>query len=149
MKYFTIEELCKSDTANRLGIKNEPTVTDKQHLEELINELLDPLRGAWGSPIKVTSGYRGFKLNKAVGGSKTSAHYRGYASDLQPVKGTIKEFKDFVIKWLKETNINFDQCILESSNGAEWVHLGLRNGQNKQRKQFLEYKNGKYKTMHV
>lgn len=117
---------------------------------QLIEELLDPLREAWGSGIKVTSGYRGFKLNEAVKGSTTSAHYCGYAADLVPVNGKMKEFKEFVIKWLKTENRNWDQYIDEANtSGSEWVHLGLRNRQGKSRKQFLKYRNGKYSTLKV
>lgn len=149
MKYFTIEELCKSVTASKLGISNTPTETDRNHLEELINEILDPLREAWGSAIQITSGYRGFKLNKAVGGSTTSAHYRGYAADIVPVNGKIKEFKEFVKNWLKDGNRLWDQYIDETKGSSEWVHIGLRNSQNKQRKQFLQFKNDKYTTLKV
>ena len=142
MKYFTIEELCKSSTAKAKKIDNTPTEEHKKHLEELVDEILDPLREAWGAPIRVTSGYRGAELNKAVGGSKTSAHCNGYAADLQPANGQITKFKDFVKKWLK--NQNFDQYINEFSGTSEWVHIGLKNNAGKQRKQYLMYKNGKY-----
>lgn len=74
--YFTISELCKSDTAKQLRIDNTPSEKIKGNLTKLI-EFLNPLREAWGSPIKVTSGYRCPKLNRAVGGSTTSAHLKG------------------------------------------------------------------------
>ena len=68
MRYFTIDELCHSDTAIALGIDNTPNQEVKEHLVQLIEELLDPLREAWGSPIKVNSGYRCAKLNRATKG---------------------------------------------------------------------------------
>jgi hypothetical protein len=37
-----------------------------------VENILDPLREAYGKPIVVTSGFRCEKLNKIVGGSKTS-----------------------------------------------------------------------------
>lgn len=43
--YFTVEELCHSDTADRLGIDNSPSEEIRKHLEELI-EFLNPLREA-------------------------------------------------------------------------------------------------------
>lgn len=142
MKYFTIEELTHSDTAIALGIDNTPNSEIKEHLIQLINELLDPLREAWGSGIKVTSGYRCARLNKALkGSSPTSAHLIGYASDLVPMNGSITEFKRFAVKWLKENNIKFDQCICETNGrGSQWVHLGLYNLAMEQRKQFLNMK---------
>lgn len=139
MKYFTIQELCHSDTAIELGIDNTPNQEVKEHLIQLIEELLDPLRNAWGAPIKVTSGYRCAKLNRVLkGSSPTSSHLVGYAADLIPVNGDISGFKRFVVKWLKDTNAAFDQCLLETNGkGAQWLHLGLYNLAMKQRKQIL------------
>lgn len=144
MKYFTIKELCYSETAQKLRIKNEPTEEIKNHLSELIIKILDPLREAWGSGIRVTSGYRGPALNKAVKGSNTSAHCVGYAADLVPINGQMTKFKTFVKNWLKSSGIMWDQYINEFSGNSQWVHIGLKNRSGKQRKQFLLYKNGKY-----
>ena len=58
MKYFTIVELTKSATASRRGIDNTPSSTIKANLTELVDNILDPLREAWGAPIIVSSGYR-------------------------------------------------------------------------------------------
>lgn len=142
MKYFTINELTYSDTAIELGIDNTPNEEIKSHLVQLIEELLDPLRNAWGAPIKVTSGYRCAKLNRVLkGSSPTSSHLVGFAADLVPMNGDITGFKRFVVKWLKENNVAFDQCICETNGrGAQWVHLGLFNLSMQQRKQFLNMK---------
>lgn len=43
--------------------------------------VLQPLRNIYG-PITINSGYRGKRLNKAVGGSKTSQHMRAEAADI-------------------------------------------------------------------
>ena len=139
MKYFTINELTHSDTAIALGIDNKPNHKITEHLVQLIEELLDPLREAWGSAIKVTSSYRCAKLNNVLkGSSPTSAHLVGFAADLVPCNGSITEFKKFVVKWLKENNIAFDQCICETNGkGVQWVHLGLYNLSMQQRKQIL------------
>lgn len=139
MKYFTINELTYSDTAIELGIENKPNQEIKEHLVQLIEELLDPLRNAWGSPIKVNSGFRCSRLNRALkGSSPTSAHLVGFAADLVPINGDITGFKKFCVKWLKENNIQFDQCILETDGkGKQWLHLGLYNLAMKQRKQIL------------
>lgn len=146
MKYFTIKELCKSDTADAYKIDNSPTEEDKMRLVELIEELLDPLREAWGSPIKVTSGYRSKNLNRVIkNSSPTSAHCIGYAADLQPCNKKMAEFKIFVRKWLSDKA--FDQYIDEYSDKSEWVHLGYKNRSGKQRRQYLQYKNNKFTTI--
>lgn len=146
MKYFSIEELCKSETAKSKNINNSPSEEIKTHLKELVENLLDPLREAWGSPIHVNSGYRCEKLNKAIGGAKNSAHKYGYAADIVPANGKIYEFKLFVRKWLKENYIKFDQYIDEQKGNSHWVHLGYKHN-GVQRMQYLIYKGGKYSTI--
>ena len=129
--YFTISELCASDTAKKYGINNFPDATILSHLQQLIN-FLNPLREAWGSAIKVTSGYRCDKLNRFVGGSKTSSHLIGYGVDLVPANGKMNEFKSFIRDYMKMHV--FDQCIIEKSGKTEWIHIGLYNAKGQQRK---------------
>lgn len=143
MKYFSIKELTASLKATQLGIKNEPSKQATTNLESLVLNILDPLREAWGGGIIVTSGYRSAALNKAVGGSPSSAHRYGYAADIIPADGRISVFKAFVVKWLKENEISFDQYI-DESDGAEWVHIAIKSGSGNQRRQFLKYRNKKY-----
>lgn len=131
MKYFTIEELCQSETAEKCKIDNSPTEEIIEHLTLLVDCLLDPLREAWGSSIIINSGYRCPLLNKAVGGSKTSSHMSGWSVDMRPKNGKMEEFKRFVIDFIKTRF--WDQCILEKSGNVEWVHLSLYNNSGKQR----------------
>ena len=129
--YFTIDELCKSETAKKYGIDNTPNPIITSHLQQLIT-FLNPLREAWGSAIKVTSGYRCKKLNSFVGGSKTSSHLIGYGVDLIPTNGKMNEFKKFIVDYMK--NKMFDQCIIEKSGKTEWIHIGLYNLKDQQRR---------------
>ena len=135
MKYFTIEELCQSETAEKYKIDNTPSEEIKKNLKTLVDCLLDPLREAWGSPIIINSGYRCPILNKAVGGSKTSSHTSGWSVDMRPKNGKMEEFKKFVVDFIKTRF--WDQCILEKSGDVEWIHLSLYNNSGKQRKQIF------------
>lgn len=138
MKYFSINEMCNSTVAKRKKIDNTPNDEIIEHLTELINVILDPLREAWGNPIVVTSGYRSQKLNRAVGGVATSAHMLGYAADIHPANLENKKFMEFAEKWLKENNIPFDQLLNEypDKNGnPSWIHIGYKNKSGKCRKQ--------------
>ena len=56
MKFFTIAELCKSTTADRLGINNRCRQEHVTALTALVDNVLDPLRTWWGKPITVNSG---------------------------------------------------------------------------------------------
>ena len=147
MKYFSIKELTASFKATQLGIKNEPSKQATTNLESLVLNILDPLRAAWGGGIIVTSGYRSVALNKAVGGSPSSAHRYGYAADIVPADRRIAAFKAFCVKWLKDNQVNFDQYIDEVGGGSEWVHIGIKSPSGNQRRQFLKYRNGHYEAL--
>lgn len=82
MRHFSFQEFERSDTAYRHGIDNTMPDEAKKHVAALVDNVLDPLREAWGKPIMVTSGYRCPALNKAVGGVPTSMHTQGRAADI-------------------------------------------------------------------
>lgn len=132
-KYFTIEELTRTST----GLDNTPNEEETKHLEELI-DVLDGLREAWGSGIRVNSGFRSEEVNNKVGGSKTSEHRLGYAADIEPSNQKNKEFWDFIVDYVKTKNINFSQLINEKprNNIPSWVHFSI-NGLKGYRKQIF------------
>ena len=132
-KYFSLKELIYSEVAVKRKIDNTPSFTVVEHLSELTAKILEPLRIAWGSSIKVTSGYRCDALNKAVGGVSTSAHRLGWAADLQPGNGKIDEFGKFVKEWLVNNKVKFDQVIWETKGKTKWVHIGIRSTSGSQR----------------
>lgn len=131
--HFSLKELIASDMATRKKIDNTPSFEVVEHLSELTAKLLEPLRVAWGGPIKVTSGFRCEKLNKAVGGVASSAHMRGDAADLQPGNGKIDEFIKFTRMWLYNNNIKYDQLIDERSGRTRWMHISLYSSTGTQR----------------
>ena len=137
MKYFTISELCASDTARARGIDNTPSSGVTLALTTLIEKLLDPIREAWGGPITVNSGYRCQKLNAAVGGVATSQHLRGEAADISVgILAKNRQLFDRIVELQKAGQIEFDQLIDESNYA--WVHISYRQGRN--RNQILHLK---------
>jgi len=139
-KYFTLKELCASETAAKKGFDNFPSFEVVEHLRDLTEKILDPLREAWGKPIRVTSGYRCTKLNTAIGGSPTSVHKVGWAADLQPTSGKVDDFIDFARRWVMLNGIRFDQFIRETDKrtGSVWLHIGLYSPTGSQRGQFKD-----------
>ena len=130
MKYFSIKEMTKSNTATAEGIDNTPDQTITNNLIKLIEAVLDPLREWYGKPIIVNSGYRCEALNKAIGGAKSSQHMLGEAADI--TVGS-KEENEKLFNYIKD-NLEFDQLINESD--FSWVHVSYREG--RLRKQVLE-----------
>lgn len=125
MKYFSIGELIKSDVANTYGINNSPDMESKLNLIRLVDELLDPVRERWGSPIIVTSGYRCDKLNShpKVKGSKTSQHRYGQAADIIPKNGDVKGLFELIVSMIKSGELEVGQLINEYD--YSWVHISL------------------------
>lgn len=141
MKHFTINELCKSATATKLGINNTPPAHIVMNLKFLVELLLDPLREAYGKPIYVNCGYRCPELNAVIGGSRSSQHLSGLAVDIH-VKG---ESNAVLYELVKNHNLPFDQLILERGTikNPQWVHLSISRNNN--RREVL-YFNGKTYT---
>ena len=136
-KYFTINELTRSDTANKLKIDNEPKEeATKDNIMELM-KFLDGVREGWTEECKkkgygdavivVNSGYRSEALNKVVNGSKTSEHLLGTAADIEPKNGRNKEFFEWIKTYVADKN--FPQLINEypdKRNSPKWIHISIR-----------------------
>lgn len=121
---FKLSEFLKSDVGEAAGIKNEPDELVIARLRQLA-ETLELLRNIIGAPITIKSGYRNRALNTLVDGSATSAHMQGWAADIK-VKGHTPRL---VAKAIVESNIKFDQVILESVSeftpDGVWVHISI------------------------
>lgn len=121
--HFTIEELYASATAKAKGIDNTPNVQQMINLVYLAAYVLEPLRMAMDEPIKIGSGFRCQKLNKAVGGVYNSQHLKGQAADLC-IDGDIEKGKRW-FNYIKD-HLPFDQLIWEhNAKGTYWVHVSF------------------------
>lgn len=135
MKYFTIQELTISNTAQRKSIDNTPDQKAAAALTALVSNVLDPLREAWGKPIVVNSGYRCPKLNRAVGGVARSQHTKGEAADIRTLSNRRWE-NEQLFKLIVQLKLPFDQLIDE--HGYSWIHVSYAEGRN--RRQVLHVK---------
>lgn len=148
-KYFTYSEFTKSTKADSLGIDNIPkeekiqdNILELMHVMDIIRDGWTYIceENCWDSPaIVITSGYRCNALNQAVGGSDTSAHKIGSACDFKAQNGRNKELLEYAHQVLITNCINWDQLINEKPDSygkPSWIHLGLRNNKNQQRKQY-------------
>lgn len=125
-KYFSLQELSRSATALKMGIDNTPPPDVKVRLSALINNLLDPIREEWGSPITVNSGFRSPVLNKAVGGSATSSHLRGEAADITAGSADANRR---LFCMIIDSGLAFDQLIDEK--GYAWLHVSYSSALNR------------------
>ena len=144
-EHFSLKELTRSETARRLGLQNVPSDAEMANIQYTA-EQLEKIRAYGGRGIVVTSCFRSERVNKAVGGSPTSAHRFGLAADCDAIGLTSLAFAKEIIKMRDEGEIKFDQLILEfpeRGDGA-WVHIGFRRN-NPMRNQIMTAtkKNGK------
>lgn len=123
---FTLEELIKSDTANKYNIDNSPNEKTISTLKSLCENILQPIRDKLGKAIIVTSGYRCEKLNKKVGGVSTSQHVKGEAADIECYDN--KKLFDLISDMVKKGEIKVGQLIDEHK--YSWVHVSLPNLKN-------------------
>jgi hypothetical protein len=118
-KHITFKEATFSATAQRLGIKNQPTLEHLKAMITVAEKCFEPLREWYGKPLRINSFYRGKDLNKAVKGSLTSQHCKGEAIDIDA--GSISENKK-IHDWIKD-NLEFTQLINEYN--YSWVHVSF------------------------
>tara|TARA_R100001440_G_scaffold23689_1_gene38588 strand:+ start:17420 stop:17905 length:486 start_codon:yes stop_codon:yes gene_type:complete len=139
---FTLAEMLKSNTALRLNIVEQfnPNKLVIDNLTRLCKEVLQPIRDALEMPVRVTSGYRCKKLNKAIGGSNRSQHITGEAADIELwIRGEEKNaiLLDKIMQLYYQGKFNFDQLIIEYpdiSGIPKWVHISYSD---KNRNQIL------------
>ena len=123
-RYFTLEEITKSNTAIRQGIQNIPSKDQIFQVQQLCSVIMDRIRDHYNKPIQVLSGYRCQELNKAVGGSKSSQHMalnNDAAIDFKFYDHNIN--LESVFHWITQiSDIHFDQCIAEFLPEG-WIHI--------------------------
>lgn len=148
--HFSLHEFERSATAEKYGIDNRVPSKFVPVLQQLCQEVLEPLRSFVSQPIIISSGYRCNQLNIKVGGAYASQHTLGEAADIQlPLTSytawddnrrhtDIEEARRW-FDWL-ERNTDFDQLILETANGKDyWIHVSCRKNRKKNRHQVIRY----------
>lgn len=119
---FTLSEMIKSETALRHNMDNTPGEKEIENLKRLAEKILQPVREHYQKGVKVNSGYRAPAVNQKVGGSPTSDHCKGQASDIE-IPGVANAD---LAKWITE-NLEFTQVILEFYTqgipDSGWVHV--------------------------
>jgi zinc D-Ala-D-Ala carboxypeptidase len=115
---FYLYEFLESEVAKKYGIENHqysPKNKVVKNLEALVENVLQPVRTAWGSAIRISSGYRSPKVNKIVNGVKSSQHLRGEASDIYPINAEGRKQRNKIAELyalIKKEIKDWDQIIL-------------------------------------
>lgn len=126
-KYFSLKEM----TATSQNLPNSPETWEEFSALRDTALMLDELREKFGQGIRITSGFRSAAVNAAVGGSRTSAHRKGRAADIQPWKNTKKNMVELANLCRSLINATYvDQVIIYTPDGKDtedikWIHIGF------------------------
>tara|TARA_R110000765_G_scaffold21870_3_gene56191 strand:- start:1543 stop:2037 length:495 start_codon:yes stop_codon:yes gene_type:complete len=135
-KNFSLAELTKSQTAERMGLNNSPNEDQTENLRLLCERVLQPIRDHFDDVVTISSGFRDPILSRKIGSSEKSQHCRGQAADFEIFSVDNNKVSD----WIKE-NLMFDQLILEYFQPGEpnsgWVHVSYNKDINMNRKEYL------------
>ena len=129
---FTLDELTKSQTAERKGINNNPSPKQIENLKALAVNILQPIRSHYNEALQISSGFRCAELCVAIGSKITSQHVadeNAAAADFEIWGRDNKEVATYI-----RDNLEFDQLILEfyqqGKPSSGWVHCSYKTDGN-------------------
>ena len=120
--HFTLVEFTRSHKASKRGIDNSAPRAVRNNLRRLSNRL-EAIR-QWAcdhQALHISSGYRCFELNTAVGGTRQSYHLYGLAADLYSNHMDANELFLRIREAHREGRLaGWDELIVEDDR---WVHF--------------------------
>ena len=147
-KHISYHEGTYSQTGVRKDLDNTPADDQLKRMEEVAENLFEPLREWVGGPIKINSFFRGEPVNTAIGGSRKSQHMKGQAIDIDDTFGhkTNAEMYHYI-----KDNLDFDQLIWEfgTDKNPNWLHVSwVSHRPNRKKLTIAKKVNGKTKYIH-
>lgn len=137
-KFFTFEELTDSEEHPELVPQNRIDAKKYINAGKRLSKLLESIREILGNePIKVNSGFRNAKLNKAVGSkSKNSKHTLFEAVDIKPSNMSIREAFNKLIEAKRAGKLGDLRKVLEEGG---WLHIEVSMSQDDYRGFFVSH----------
>ena len=142
---ITLDEMTKSDIAERKGINNNPSPKQIDNLKALAVNILQPVRSEFDKPLIIRSGFRCAELNIEIGSSINSEHCadnKSAAADFEIPGVDNKE----LAQWIRD-NLIWDQIILEFYKEGEpssgWVHCSYSSDLNRKQSLIAYREDGK------
>ena len=80
-KNFSLAELIKSQTAERMGMENNPSEGEVENLRLLCERVLQPVRDHFNKVVTISSGYRNEILSKKIEKPKEWNHKEEKSTD--------------------------------------------------------------------
>jgi zinc D-Ala-D-Ala carboxypeptidase len=130
---ITLDELTKSQVAERKGINNNPSPEQIENLKALAVNILQPVRSHFDKPLIISSGFRTAQLCIEIGSVPSSQHCaddNAAAADFE-IPGV--DNRELAL-WIK-SELEFDQLILEFYKDNEptsgWIHCSYSTNANR------------------
>ncbi len=141
--HFTLEEMCFSQTAQRMGIDNMPPQPIIDNLLRTANGLERVRAHLNANAIRISSGYRSPVLERVMceGDYRLWCNRRDLEVNLQSwfeylqakqhPKGQAVDFTSNygnttqIVRAIKSSGIEYDQLILEYPENGGWVHISF------------------------
>ena len=117
---FSLEELTRSEAADRNGWDNKPNAQEIENLKRLAALLQQVKTAVGGKPVMINSGFRSKQVNDSVGSKDSSQHRLGCAADIRVPGMKPRE----VVEACIAAGVPFDQIILEFDS---WTHVSVPN----------------------
>ena len=130
---ITLDELTKSQVAERKGINNNPNPQQIENLKNLAINILQPVRSHFDKPLIISSGFRCAQLCTEIGSKITSQHtaFDGAAAADFEIPGVDNRELALYIK----NELDYDQLILEFYRDNEpssgWIHCSYSTNSNR------------------
>jgi len=144
---ITLDELTKSQVAERKGYNNNPNPAQIENLKALAVNVLQPIRSHFEKPLIISSGFRNAELCIAIGSSVNSEHIadnNSAAADFE-VPGIDNKV---LAEWIRD-NLDYNQLILEFYKEGEptsgWIHCSYSSTENKNQNLRAYREDGKVK----
>ncbi len=115
---FSLEELTRSEAADRNGWDNTPNEKEIENLKRLAALLQQVKTAVGGKPVMINSAFRSKQVNDAVGSKDSSQHRIGCAADIRVPGMKPRE----VVEACIAAKVPFDQIILEFDS---WTHISV------------------------
>ncbi|NME36069.1 MULTISPECIES: D-Ala-D-Ala carboxypeptidase family metallohydrolase [Fusobacterium] len=126
-EHFTYYEAVHSGYGSKKHIKNYPHRDDFRRIKKTAKRM-EKIRKIVGEPIHINSWYRSGRINKRIGGSRTSAHTKGLAVDFT-VDGNLWEAFNRIIR----SGYSYDQIIYYRQK--RYIHISFKEKVRDERKQ--------------
>ena len=130
---ITLDELTKSQIAERKGINNNPNPSQIENLKALAINILQPVRSHFEKPLIISSGFRCAQLCIEIGSKITSQHVadnNAAAADFEIPGVDNRELALFI-----KRELTYDQLILEFYRENEptsgWIHCSYSTDHNR------------------